>query len=544
MSDRRGNTPDPVRPPTPSTIDGWVGRVRDIDEAHRALVTLLENLPGMAYRCRNDRQWTMEFVSGRARELTGYGPEDLVEDRTVSYAGLIQESDREMVRSEVERALVHRSPFQLVYRIVTRDGIVKWVRDSGSAVFSHDGTLEALQGLVTDASAERRLEEQLACAQKMAAVGRFAGGVAHGFNNLITVIGSYADLALETLGADHPSRPDVEEMRCAAERASGLARELLTLSRRQKLEPHVFEADQLICAFQGTLRRLLGEQLELRLALAAGSAHVRLDRAQIEQCLMNLATNARDATPRGGRVTVESRCVELDDEYVRSHPEVKPGCYVMVSVSDTGEGMDAEVQKQIFEPFFTTKPEGAGTGLGLAVVHGTVRRSGGHVSVHSEPGRGTTFKLYFPEVTAELDPEPAAALPRSAPLDGSETILVAEDEPPLRALCARVLKRCGYTVLQAANVSEARLFVERYSGPLHLLLTDLVMPDGTGKELAEEITRDTPLGVLYMSGYSNGVLERQLEGAPYLQKPFSPRELAARVREVLDSATGANQPRP
>ncbi len=357
------------------------------------------------------------------------------------------------------------------------------------------------------------------------------------------MIYSYAELALENLDAEHPSRADIEEMRHAAERATGLARQLLTLSRHHQLEPHVLEADQIIQSLQGTLRRLLGERLELGLAPGAGSARVRVDRSQIEQCLMNLATNARDAMQPGGRMTVESRRVELDEEYARAHPDVNPGRYVMVAVSDTGEGMDAEVCKQIFEPFFTTKPEGVGTGLGLALVYSTLRQSGGHVTVYSEPGRGTTFTLYLPEVVAELDPEEIAAPPRAAPLKGTETILVAEDEPPLRALCARVLKRYGYTVLQAGSVAEARLFAERYSGPVHLLLTDLVMPDGTGKELAEQISRDTPLGVLYMSGYSDSMLDAELGGAPYLQKPFSPQELAGRVREVLDAEARARRPR-
>lgn len=542
MSARQSDSTPPEAAARQSAIDGWVGGAAG-DPAHRALATLLENLPGMVYRCRNDPDWTMEFVSGHALELTGYRPEALVDNRTLTYAELIHEDDRTMVWDEVQRALARKAPFQLGYRIVARDGTIKWVRENGSGVFSEDGTLEALEGFIIDVSAERLLEEQLFHAQKMEAVGRFAGGVAHDFNNLIMVIGSYAELALEALGHDHPAHGDIEEMRHAAHRASGLARQLLTLSRRQKLEPRVLSVDRAIQAFRGTLQRLLGEQLDLDLRPGAGAAHIRVDRAQLEQVFMNLTTNARDAMSPGGRLGIETRRVELDEEYARTHPDVRPGRYVLIAVSDTGAGMEPAVYKRLFEPFFTTKPEGLGTGLGLALVYGTVRQSGGHVWVYSEPGRGTVFKLYFPEVTAEPEPAAVVARGRNAQASGSETILVAEDEPPLRALCARVLKRYGYTVLQAGSVAEALLFAERYSGPIHLLLTDLVMPDGTGLELADEVTRQTPLAVLYMSGYSDGTLEREIGGAAYLQKPFSPQDLATRVRQVLDDEGRGGRPK-
>ena len=504
---------------------------------------MLENLPGLVYRCKNDPDWTMEFLSGGTLELTGYAPGDLVENRTISYAELIHPADRDQVWNEVQRALAARRTYQLSYRIVSRDGSLKWVREQGCGVYSDAGSLEALEGFVTDVSAERRLEEQLGHAQKMEAVGRLAGGVAHDFNNLIMVISSYAAMALEALPLDHPVRPDIEEMRRAAERGTGLARQLLTLSRRQKLEPRVVEADSVVRGVEGTLRRLLGERITLELMLGAGTSRIRVDLSRFDQVLMNLAANARDAMAGGGRVSIETRRVELDEEYARSHPDVSPGRYVLISVSDTGEGMDAAVRARIFEPFFTTKGAEAGTGLGLSLVYGIVSQSGGHIWVYSEPGRGTIFKLYFPVVQAAAEPKASAPPVSRAPLRGTETILVAEDEPPLRNLCARVLKRYGYTVIQAGSVAEAALFFERYSGPIHLLLSDLVMPDGTGLELAGQLRAASPLGVLFMSGYSGGVLEQQLGGAPYLQKPFSPEELASRVREVLDAEARARRPR-
>jgi len=401
-----------------------------------------------------------------------------------------------------------------------------------------------IMSIIRDVSEQRRsaealhsLEEQFRQAQRLEAVGRLAGGVAHDFNNILTAITGYAQLLLADFREHDPRRSDIEEILAAAQRATALTRQLLAFSRKQVLQPRVLDLNDVVRGLEKMLRRLIGEDVNLVFAPSDGLGAVRADPGQIEQVLLNLAVNARDAMPGGGRLTVETANVALDAAYAHDHPGVAPGAYVLLAVTDTGTGMDAETRSHIFEPFFTTKELGKGTGLGLATVHGVVSQSGGHISVDSEPGRGTAFRIYLPR--AEAAPEGAAAEP-AAPRAGRghETVLVVEDDRAVRDVVAATLVQRGYRVLQAPDGVTALKLAAGADGPIHILLTDVVMPGMQGRELAQALTRRHPgLRLLYMSGYTddavirNGVLE---EGTPFLQKPFTPEALVLRLREVLD----------
>jgi two-component system cell cycle sensor histidine kinase/response regulator CckA len=382
-----------------------------------------------------------------------------------------------------------------------------------------------------------RTQEQLTQARKMEAVGRLAGGIAHDFNNLLTVMIGRSQLLLRRLGAQDPVRRDIELMEQTADRAADLTRQLLAFSRKQVLQPTVLDLNAVVANMAEMLRRLIGEDIALVTALDPALGHVKADLGQIEQIVMNLAANARDAMSKGGRLTLETANAELDVAYARHHVDVRPGPHVMLAVSDTGIGMTPETQAQIFEPFFTTKGPGVGTGLGLATVYGIVKQSGGHIWVYSEPGRGTTFKIYLPRVQEAVDPSAARpGLPESA--RGYETILLVEDELAVRELARDVLRAHGYTVLEARHGREALRISERHSGPIHLMLTDVVMPEMSGQELANRLAALRPtMPVVYMSGYTDaavvhhGVLD---PGTIFLQKPFTPDALARKIRQVLN----------
>ena len=384
----------------------------------------------------------------------------------------------------------------------------------------------------------RQSEERLRQGQKMEAVGRLAGGVAHDFNNLLTVITSYSDLLLEDLALDDPKRDDVGEIRKAAEGAAALTRQLLAFSRQQVLEPKVLDLKAIVTGTEKLLRRLIGEDVQLTTALAPDLGAVKADPVQLEQIIINLAVNARDAMPTGGRLTIEAANVEMDEVYVRSHAPARPGHYVMLAMSDTGIGMDEQTKARIFEPFFTTKERGKGTGLGLATAYGIVKQAGGFIWVYSEPGRGTSFKVYLPRVDEPV--EPAVARTATAePGRGTETVLVVEDAASVRMVTRQVLERYGYAVLEAPNGDTALRLAAKHHGPIHLLLTDVVMPGLSGRQLAEQLAQLRPdMKVLYVSGYGDsavvhhGILEA---GVAYLQKPFTPESLARRVRDALDA---------
>ena len=383
----------------------------------------------------------------------------------------------------------------------------------------------------------KRLEDHLRQSQKMEAIGRLAGGVAHDFNNLLTVISGRAQIERARPELSEPSRRNVDLIAEAASRASTLTKQLLAFSRKQVLQPRVLDVDIVVAGMEPLLRRLIGEDIDLVTATEPGLGRVRADPGQLEQVVLNLAVNARDAMPRGGRLTVETANVELDEAYARQQADVHSGPYVLLAVSDTGVGMDAETQAHLFEPFFTTKGVGEGTGLGLATVYGIVKQSGGHIAAYSEPGRGTTIKIYLPRVEAaselrEAEPEPVV-LRR-----GSETVLLVEDDEAVRELTCEVLEMHGYTVLAVADAGEAPRVLEGASRPIHLLVTDVVMPRLSGRELTERLRSLRPgLRVLYISGYADtaivhhGVLD---PGTPFLQKPFTPDTLLRSVRKVLD----------
>jgi two-component system, cell cycle sensor histidine kinase and response regulator CckA len=401
-----------------------------------------------------------------------------------------------------------------------------------------DGDIECVS-FVLDISERKQLEQQLRQAQKMEAVGRLAGGIAHDFNNLLGVIIGYSEIVEERLGQSDPLRPKVEQIKKAGQRAATLTRQLLAFSRQQVLEPKVLDLNAVVADTLKMLQRVLGEDIELIMVPEPELGRIKADQGQIEQIIMNLAVNARDAMPHGGKLTISTTNEDLDEVYARQHPAVVPGFYVMFAVSDTGCGMDRPTQTRIFEPFFTTKEVGKGTGLGLATVYGVVKQSGGYIWVYSEPGRGSTFKIYLPRIGDALTAsEPGKSGKETG--RGWETILLVEDAQPLRELAHELLENSGYTVLEAANGAEAIQVAEQQQGPIHLLLTDAVMPGMDGPKVAECITRIYPgIKVLYASGYTDdaivhhGVLD---SGITLLQKPFTHATLTNKVREVLGVA--------
>ena len=383
----------------------------------------------------------------------------------------------------------------------------------------------------------RQSEEQLRQAQKIEAVGRLASGVAHDFNNILTVITGHSELLLRQLDADDPRRKNAEQIEKAAYRAAALTRQLLTFSRKQVIEPRVLKLNAIILNIEKMLRRLIGEDIEFCTVLDSAAGHIKADPGQIEQVIMNLAVNARDAMPNGGKLTVTTANTTLDKKHLNNFPDLCAGDYVMLTIADTGTGMSEEVKAHLFEPFFTTKPPGKGTGLGLATCFGIVKQSTGHINVHSELGRGTTFKIYFPQVQSALESPRVRIMPTEA-TGGNETVLLVEDEPVVRELAVATLREKGYTVVEAVNGEEGLRMARQHDGKIDLVLTDVVMPVMGGKEMADALRTSHPdTKVLFTSGYTedamghHGVLR---PGILFLQKPYMTATLARKVREVLD----------
>jgi two-component system, cell cycle sensor histidine kinase and response regulator CckA len=429
--------------------------------------------------------------------------------------------------------------YQMEKRYIRKDGQVVWARLSVSGL--PDGSLHAgcAIKLVEDITERRHLEAQFIEAQKMEVIGHLAGGVAHDFNNIIAIIMGYCDLAMDKIGADDTVRSDLETVRSAAERAIGLICQLLIFSRKQKVQLVVLDINDVVKDTEKMLRRLSNENIEMTIVAGKSIGRIKADAGYIGQVLMNLVVNARDAMPNGGKLTIATDNIALDEDFAQTHPGTSAGDYVMLSVSDTGAGMSSEVKAHLFEAFFTTKAKGKGTGLGLATCHTIVQQSGGHIEVQSEVGKGTTFKIYFPQVQQPLD---AAASPTRAGLlpRGTETLLVVEDDPAVRDLARRVLQRQGYEVLSAPNGHDALRAASEHAGsPIRLVLTDVIMPVMGGKLMAEWLNATYPdLKILFTSGYSDeaiaqdGLVER---GVEFLPKPFSPAALARKVRQMLDA---------
>ncbi len=437
----------------------------------------------------------------------------------------------------LERLRVERTIVGFETRFRRRDGSFLWALENVTLLEAGTGEEEVLEGTMIDITERKNLEEEFRQAQKMEAVGRLAGGVAHDFNNILTAILGYSDLLGASLAGNAPLQEEVEEIRKAAERAATLTRQLLAFSRRQVLLTEVLDLNVLVRELERMLRRVIGEDIRIVTLCEPSLGRVRADRGQLEQVVMNLVVNARDAMPGGGTLTIETRHGEIDEAYAREHSGVQPGDAVMLAVSDTGMGMDEETKSHIFEPFYTTKEKGKGTGLGLATVYGIVQQSGGHIFVYSEPGHGTTFKIYLPRVAAAEDVAPRGA---AAVVGGTETVLLVEHDDAVRRLAREALDPLGYVVLDAEHGERGLQIAREHAGPIHLLLTDVVMPGLSGPSLVASLAKLRPgIPVLYMSGYTEsaavriGVLEA---GMALLQKPFGPTELARRVRQSLDGA--------
>ncbi|MGH9743446.1 MAG: PAS domain S-box protein [Candidatus Acidiferrum sp.] len=501
--------------------------------------TLIEQVAAISYIAELGLQGEWLYVSPQVEAITGYSQEEWLTD-SGGWTRHVPKEDHAVI-FEAEEASLRGERFQAEYRIVRKDGAVIWVNDT-AVVVPESNSHPVMEGIIVDITERKLLENQLQQSRRMEAVGRLAGGIAHDFNNLLTIIKGYAELALQRTGIQPELRADVMQIENASERASLLIRQLLAFSRRQVLQPKIIDLNAIVLGLDKLLARLMGEHIEMVTRCGTNVGNVKADPAQIEQVIMNLVVNARDAMPKGGRLTVETFNVDLDSTYARDHVSVKPGAYVMLAVSDTGTGISPETVAHIFEPFFTTKESGQGTGLGLSTVYGIVKQSGGYIWVYSEPGKGTAFKVYLPRVAELVEAKPGAVkLP--GPGQGSETILLVEDEEAVRELASRILTAKGYSVVAAKSTQEAEQYAEKHAAEIDLLLTDIIMPGTSGRELAKRITARHPrTRVLYMSGYTDNVLAQDgvlEEGLFFLQKPFTPGALVQKVRGVLDSRVHA-----
>ena len=484
-----------------------------------------------------DREGRVTFLNPVAETLTGW-PRDEARGRPASEVlRLIDERSRDPVEDPLSRAIRERVAVAMHDHtaLVSRDGAQVPIEHSASPVRGDAGEVRGAIMVFRDIGKRRQLEEQAMHAQKMDAVGRLAGGVAGDFNNVLTVITGYGELLRAEVPAQGSLRRFVDEIIYAGERAAALTRHLLAFSRGPASQPRVLDLNAVIAAMDPMLRRLLGQNIELILMTASGLDRVRADAAQIEQVVVNLAANSRDAMPKGGKLVVETANVDVEEGPGSKNLGVKPGQYVMLAVSDTGIGMDPETRSRLFEPFFTTKAPGKGSGLGLATVYGAIKQSGGQVTVYSQPGCGTIFEIYLPRVT-EAVPEEA----KKSSAKGSESILLVDDEEGVRTLVCAILRSNGYDVLEAANGPAALAVHEKNSHKIDMALTDIVMPQMTGFELGRQLEERSPgRKILYMSGYRDNPIAGSGAGAPsaFLHKPFTPDALLAKVREVLDAET-------
>ncbi|HEX9023197.1 MAG TPA: response regulator [Geobacteraceae bacterium] len=482
--------------------------------------------------CRTDRLiWDdrMYELYGVARDTPAIGFE--------TWRSRLHPDDRDMATEAAHAAIRGDKEYDIEFRVCHPDGTIRHIKANGSVIRDENGTAIRMIGLNQDITDQKRLEEQLRHSQKMEAIGQLAGGVAHDFNNILTVIYGYCSLLQLQMGNESPYRPDIDHIFAATERAANLTKSLLAFSRKQVMSPRPLDLNDVIANVGKLLTRIIGEDVHLKTNLTPGPLSIFADSGQIEQVLMNLGTNARDAMPDGGLLTVETDVHEIDQDFIRVHGYGTPGSYAVLSVSDTGEGMDAETGKKIFEPFFTTKEVGKGTGLGLSMAYGIVKQHNGYINVYSEPGKGTTFRIYFP-----LMP-PGPAEEKEAPPDypgmGTETVLVAEDDAPIRQIAEMILSEFGYRVILAENGQDAINKFAANREKIDIIIMDMIMPGKNGRDAYEEIRRIRPdVRVLFMSGYSPDLLrDKGLfgRGAEIVMKPLHPLDLIRKVRSMLDA---------
>ncbi|MGH7350556.1 MAG: ATP-binding protein, partial [Candidatus Rokuibacteriota bacterium] len=528
-------------------------------ESEQRYRDLIQGLDAIVWEA-DARALTFSFVSRRAETVLGYPVERWLREPDF-WAHRIHPEDREPVMQIYREAIAEGRDHEFEYRSLAADGRQVWLRDIVHVVRDAEGRPTTLRGLTVDLTelkrserALRQSEEQLRQAQKMDAVGKLAGGIAHDFNNLLMVIRGDSDLMLRRLAPGHSLRSNAEGIRDAADQAATLTRQLLAFSRKQVTAPRLVDLNGIVASIHAMLQRLLGETINLVTVTAPDLGGVKADPGQMEQMILNLCVNARDAMPDGGRLTVRTANVDLDEAAAAPWSDVRPGPYVLLEVGDTGVGMDVETRSHLFEPFFTTKEQGKGTGLGLSTVYGTVKQSGGHISVESDPGHGSTFTVYLPRAAVSVVPSsrrPAPESPAPRPAASSEvltpgrgeTILLVEDAQRVRAVVREILEMSNYVVLEARQGAEALEVSNRHAGAIHLLLTDVVMPQMSGRELAQRLATLRPeLKVLYMSGYTDDAIVRHgvlAAGIAFLSKPFTPNALALKVREVLDEVADA-----
>jgi PAS domain S-box-containing protein len=504
--------------------------LRESEERYRLIAEHTSDLIGL-YDLNDSARRI--YASPSHRAMLGYEPDELAR---LAPDDLVHPEDLPAVAA-YQKQLFDNGSATATYRLRHAGGSWVWV-DSRATIITRAGQRYALM-VDRDVSERKHLEAQLMQSQRLESVGRLAGGIAHDFNNLLTAMMGNTELARDSLPAGHPARADIDEIMKSSLRAAELTRQLLAFARKQIIKSQVIDLNRLILDMDKLLRRLIGEHIELIVLAEPDLWQIRADPGQIEQVLVNLVVNARDAMPTGGTLTIETQNVQLDHDYAHRHISASPGCYVMLAVSDTGTGMDEELQGQIFEPFFTTKAPGRGTGLGLATCYGIIKQHGGNIWPYSEPGHGSTFKIYLPQVESPVEDPPLPATDDELPT-GCETVLLAEDEPSVRLLAARVLRAQGYTVVEAANGDAALDLVRAWEGPpFDLLLTDVVMPRMSGRLLAERIQALYPASaVLFISGYTDNAIVHhgQLDpGIVFLQKPFSAAALTRKVRQVLDA---------
>ena len=508
-----------------------------LKQAEELFRSLAANSPVGVYIVQERR---FVYANPQFQQYSGYREDELLGMEALS---LVFPEDREFVRNKAIQMLKGNRLAPYEFRMINKNGEIKWALESVASTQCQGkpATIGSYQDITEHKQAEKRmtfLQDQLRQSRKMEAIGQLAGGIAHDFNNLLTVIGVQTQLGLQGLQEDDPLRKKLKDIEQAADSAAGLTRQLLAFSRRQILEMKVVNLNIILENLEKMLCRVIGEHIEIISVFADDLGLVKVDPGQMEQVIINLAVNARDAMPEGGKLFIETANVDLDEKDRLSHMGMLPGAYVMLLMNDTGVGMTEEVKEHIFDPFFTTKEKGKGTGLGLSTVYGIVKQSGGDIYVYSEAGKGTTFKIYLPRVF-----EPPEGLKNEVPVDklpgGNETVLVVEDDDGVRKLAVDILRMQGYKVLEAAGGEEALTICEKENNPIHIILTDVVMPKINGPQLIERLNKQLgqDFKALYMSGYANEIVahHRLLEkGAPIIPKPLTVEKLARKVRKVLD----------